>query len=85
MQQLDVQCVLVVVPNYWGKGKDLKTALREVRRAGYRPPRIKKVGQLKEVHYYFSCPPEKVVVESFVDCRYEWPKEDTCMRMEVRW
>lgn len=85
MPHQDVKCVVVIVPNYWGKGKDLKTALREVRRAGYKPPRLKKVGDLKEIHYYFSCAPEEVAVESCIDCQLNWPKDATVLRARVCW
>lgn len=85
MPQQDVKCVVVIVPNHWGKGKDLKTAQREVRRAGYKPPRVKKVNELKEIHYYFSCEPDKVSVESFLDCTLHWPDDAVVLRMEVRW
>ena len=85
MRHYDVRCVLVIVPNHWGKGKDLKTAMREVRRTGYKPPKIKKLNGVKEIHYYFSCTPEQVEVTSFLYVQFKWPEGEICMRSEVYW
>lgn len=85
MASIEAQCVLAIGPNYWGKGATIKEAERELKRAGYSPPRKPQKGTTKRVYYFFNCPPDEVAVTSFLDCQFNWPKDKVAMRLEEKW
>jgi len=85
MAHHDVKCVLAIAPNYWGKGKDMKEAERQLKAAGYSDGRRAMKTGLKRVYYFFSCEPDKVQVRGVIDVDFNWPKDAECMRLEVNW
>lgn len=79
----EVQCVLVVAPNYWGKGKTKQEADRQLKAAGYRPQKQTKEnkGKIARAYYLFTCPPEEVHVTSDVDVRWRYKQDAQCVKM----
>lgn len=78
------QSVLVVAPNYWGKGATKQEADRQLKLAGYRQQKKTKdnKGKPARVYYLFSCKTDELSVTSDVDVRFSYPPKSTCIRFE---